>query len=384
MAMFRRWVHSVVAGVVVLAFSASARGQVGNWVSLKHVNRHLQGQVVDYTNNHGEDRRIFSPILGRPRDMYVYLPPGYNPGRAYPLILFFHLARIDEHYFIVSNLLPKLEELLLCGAFPPAIVACPDGTISGINHYHEPHSGFVNGRFGRFEDHITQEVIPFLMTYYSIRPEREAHALFGMSAGGYGAMSMTIRHRDFFGVVAVMAAPVNARYSDRIGGHLANFNPATYCSKTYYDPDEVVGLFYCGLWQDRARNHVSPVLGDGPDVLAGIIQTNPADLLFTTDLKPCELAIYVHYAGRDNWNMDAHAQSFQWLAASKGVEVALGCDPEATHNHAYFRDNLDPVLIWLGQHIIAPVAFLPPGLPAPIDSPSNATIPVAPQIPLGK
>ena len=40
----------------------------------------------------------------------------------------------------------------------------------------EHHSLFINGPNGRFEDHILQEVIPFLTAKFSIRPEREAHA----------------------------------------------------------------------------------------------------------------------------------------------------------------------------------------------------------------
>jgi S-formylglutathione hydrolase FrmB len=273
---------------------------------------------------------------------------------------------------------------MLCGAFPPVIVACPDGSITGRNHYQAKHSLYVNGCGGRFEDHVMQEVVPFLMTHYAIRPEREAHALLGMSGGGYGAMGLAIKYRAFFGAVAVMAAPVNMRYSDCQGGNLADFNPATYCWATSYDPDEVIALYYCGLWQERASRFIAPVFGEGQEVVSKIIQTNPADLLFTTDLQPCELAIYMHYPGRDNFNLDAQALSFQWLAAQKGVEVNLACDPEGTHRLSYFRDNLCPVLTWLGQHIVPPAAPFPPGLTAPTDLPPNATIPALPRIPLAR
>jgi len=379
-----RGVCPAIVVSVLLAVNVPASGQFKNWINLERADRNLQGQLVDYTKNHGPDRRIFSPILQMPRDMYVYLPPGYDPSCAYPLILYFHMANVDEHYFVGSKLLPELEELILCGAFPPVIVACPDGSITGTNHYQAKHSLYVNGCGGRFDDHIMQEVVPFLMTHYAIRPEREAHALLGMSGGGYGAMNLAIKYRAFFGAVAVMGAPVNMRYSDRQGGSLADFNPATYCWKTSYDPDEVIALYYCGLWQDRASKFIAPVFGEGQEVAPRIIQTNPADLLFTTDLQPCQLAIYMHYPGRDNFNFDAQAQSFQWLAAQKGVEVTLACDPEGTHRLSYFRDNLCPVLTWLGQHIFPPAPSFPPGLTAPIDSPPNGTIPAPPQIPLAR
>ena len=49
-----------------------------------------------------------------------------------------------------------------------------------------------------------QEVIPFVKANFSIRPERDALALLGSSAGGYRPMSLAIRHRDTIGVVATV------------------------------------------------------------------------------------------------------------------------------------------------------------------------------------
>src|SRR5260370_6824022 len=99
--------------------------------------------------------------------------------------------------------------MIMSGQFPPAVAACPDGTCVGRDRIRDPHSFYVNGLGGRFEDHIFQEVIPFLMARYAIRPEREAHAILGTSAGGYGAMSLGIKHRNVIGAVPTLAAPLN-------------------------------------------------------------------------------------------------------------------------------------------------------------------------------
>ena len=135
--------------------------------------------MIDYTQNHGADRRIYSPILGRPRDLYVYLPPGYDPSVAYPLILFLHGADIDEHDFLDPGDLKALDWMISEGEIPAVIIAAPDGTYEGQNRMTSTHSLWVNGLGGRFEDHVVAEVVPFLMRTYSIRPEREGHALLG-------------------------------------------------------------------------------------------------------------------------------------------------------------------------------------------------------------
>jgi S-formylglutathione hydrolase FrmB len=345
---------AMIAVYVVLTSVLPAGAQVLNQVNLERVNRRLAGHVIDYTNNHRDDRRINSPILGMPRDLYVYLPPGYDPARAYSLVLFFHMADVDEHFFVAPKLLSELEDLMARGEFPPTVVACPDGTYEGWNRFNAKHSLYVNGLGGRFEDHILHEVIPFLLANFSIRGEREAHALLGTSAGGYGAMGLAIKHRDFFGAVATLAAPLNLRYSNCDGDYFENFDPSTFRWKTRYDRDEVIGKFYSGLVKVHARRFMSPVFGEGEAAAARITQTNPADLLETTNLQPGELAIYVNYPGHDNFNFDAQDESFQWVAAQRGIAVTLVRDPGATHSLPYIRDNLRLACLWLGQHLLPP------------------------------
>jgi S-formylglutathione hydrolase FrmB len=357
--MIRRAMRLFIAVVVMSACTLPAQAQYLNRVKIERVNRRLAGQLIDYTKNHRDDRRIYSSILGMPRDLYVYLPPGYNPACTYPLVLFFHMADVDEHYFAGSNLLHEVDDLIVHGKFPPAVLACPDGTYKGWNRLNAKHSFYVNGLGGQFEDHIVQEVIPFLTTNYSIRPERQAHATLGFSAGGYGAMALAIRHRDYFGAVATLAGPLNLRYfnSDRV--YAEDFDPATYRWRTDYDPRQVVGVFYRGLLKVRARKFMTSVFGDGNVVVSRIMLTNPADLIVSTDIQPGELAIYAHYPGRDNFNFDAQVQSFQWLAAQKGIDVTVACDPKGTHSLAYFRANTRPVLLWLSRHLLAPAAAAP-------------------------
>ena len=160
------------------------------------------------------------------------------------------------------------------------------------------------------------------MRTYSIRPEREAHALLGISAGGYGAMAIALKHRDLFGAVATLAGPLNMRYDNCRGrlprrlrpGHLSRADrvrPRHGHRPLLLRPAPAAG-------QDVPRGRSTAT---GPGVIARIGRDNPADLLDSTDLRPGELAIYVNYPGRDNYNFDAQDQSFAWLAASRGVAV---------------------------------------------------------------
>src|SRR5262249_13575854 len=60
------------------------------------LNRGLHGKVIDHTANQGVDRRIWSRSLYQRRDLYVYLPPNYDPNIRYPFMLWLHGFAEDE------------------------------------------------------------------------------------------------------------------------------------------------------------------------------------------------------------------------------------------------------------------------------------------------
>jgi S-formylglutathione hydrolase FrmB len=241
------------------------------------------------------------------------------------------------------------------GQIPPVIIAAPDGTYEGENRITSTHSLWVNGLGGRFEDHIVYEIVPFLMRTYSIRPEREAHALLGVSAGGFGAMAIALKHRDLFAAVATIGGPLNMRYDNCNGIYAEDFDPMTYRERTQYDPDMIIARFYFGLLRRRVKKYLEPIYGPGPDMIIKIARDNPADLLASTGLQPGELAMFVHYPGRDNYNFDAQDKSFAWLAAQRGIAVELAEDATGRHNLPYIERAEPPAYLWLGQHILPPI-----------------------------
>src|SRR5216683_589527 len=94
---------------------------LGPKTNLDRVNRGLQGRVVDYTANHGTNRAIYSPALGERRDLYVYLPPCYDPGQHYPLMLWLHGFNQDEESFI-QGVVQAIDRAIQEGKLPPLIV----------------------------------------------------------------------------------------------------------------------------------------------------------------------------------------------------------------------------------------------------------------------
>ena len=271
------------------------------------------------------------------------------------MTIILHGAHIDEHSFLDPGVLKALDRMICEGKVPAAVIAAPDGTYEGKNRITCAHSLWVNGLGGPFEDHVVAEILPFLMQTYSIRPEREAHALAGISAGGFGAMTIALKHRDVFGTVATVGGPLNVRYDNCQGRYGDDFDPTTYRERTEYDPEMIIARYYLRLVRRRARTFFEPVYGIGPAVGAKVARDNPYDVLSTTDLRDGELAIYINYPARDNYNFDAQDQSFAWLAARRGVAIELAEFPGAQHNLCYIRRAEPPAFLWLGRHTLSPV-----------------------------
>jgi pimeloyl-ACP methyl ester carboxylesterase len=351
----------LVAILPALSFAQTAHAQRVTPSHLDRLNALLAGRVVDFTRNSGFDNRRYSHILGRPRDLYVYLPPHYSPQQMYPLVLWLHGAFGDEHAFLDQGQLHYLDQMIQQGRLPPMIIACPDGTLSGENRLTSDHSLYLNGKGGRMQDHLLHEVVPFLTANLPIIPHPSGRAIVGVSAGGAGALNLALKRPDLFGAVATIAGAANLRYSNVEEDYMADFNPAAYRWRTNYEPSQVVARYAGGLIPIRAERFIEPVFGGGPGVVPRVMQENPADLLFTMPPAPGELSILIAYGGRDQFNMDAQGASFAWLATTQGLWIEVLYDPDGDHTGAYFGAAQRHVFQWLAHRLAHPVAPAEPG-----------------------
>jgi len=340
--------------ILLLAFAAhflAPSAACANNRNLDRLNAALAGKVVDYTRNHGADRRIYSTTLGTYRDLYVYLPPGYNDAMACNLIVWLHGAFGDEQIAFFLSRIEVLDRLITCGACCATIVVFPDCTVSGLTSPLAAHSFMVNGRAGCFENHLFDEIIPFVERKYNVRRERPARAIAGISAGGFAALSLAFRHREAFGTIATLAPPANLRYDNVDHRYLQDFDPATYRWREDYRPYQVVGVFFAGLVRLRVGPFVNPIFGPQRELLENVKKYNPADLLFTQDIQPGEFNIFIDYPKLDNFNFDAQTESFVYFARMKGLSLTVIRDDQGRHTVPFFQEQMPAMWKWLARRL---------------------------------
>jgi hypothetical protein len=134
------------------------------------------------------------------RDVYCYLPPGYDDGQdRYPSIYFLSgftgKGRMHLNYDPwIESIDARLDRLIDTGTIGPAICVLPDCfTRLGGSQY-------VNSTAtGRYEDYMIDEVVPLVDANLRTLASRDHRGVSGKSSGGYGAMVLAMRHPDVFG-----------------------------------------------------------------------------------------------------------------------------------------------------------------------------------------
>ncbi len=134
------------------------------------------------------------------RELLLYLPPGYGQGsERYPVAWCLSGFTGRGRMLLNDNawtpgLGDRMDLLLSKGLARPMILALPDCFT------HLGGSQYVNSpALGNYEDHLVQELVPFVDSRYRTLADREHRGVIGKSSGGYGALMMGMRHPEVFG-----------------------------------------------------------------------------------------------------------------------------------------------------------------------------------------
>jgi S-formylglutathione hydrolase FrmB len=318
---------------------------------VQHVNRKMQGQLIDFTCSQGTDRRLWSPALQQRRSLFVYVPPGFDPSKKYPLALFLHGAAQDEQFFLQTQV-QLFDQAIVAGILPPVIIAAPDGSPHGRASLLAPATFWANSRAGNFEDYLMTDVWNFLMSAFPIRPEREAHAIVGASMGGSAAFALAIKHKERVKIAIAFMPLLNLRYVDCHGRYRTSFDPDCFALRS-----EMHGLEALGrrrFFVLRFNDLFAPMFGRGPEALAGLSSINPLELMERCQLRDGELDLYAAYGCRDEFNVAAQVESFLYCAQQRGITVTVDRDPAGKHDLATGRRLLPKALLWAAPRVPPP------------------------------
>ena len=161
----------------------------------------------------------------------IYLPPAYSPERRYPVLYLLHgLPGSPSEYWNSLQLAQHLGR-------PPFVVVTPAG----------PPDGEWAGRWERY---VVDGVVPWVDAHLSTVRSPRGRVLEGLSAGGYGAVDIGLRHPGVFGGLGSW----DGYFTPFRDGPLAHATPAQLAA---HDPALLVRREAVTLRRDGIRFYVS-------------------------------------------------------------------------------------------------------------------------------
>ena len=143
------------------------------------------------------------------RNMAIYLPPSYaSSDKVYPVVHLLHgfggneRSLVDEVGEQLAILL--IDGLINTGALKEIIIVMPDGR----NKY--GGSYYLNSELsGNYEDYIAVELVDYIDDRYRTIRDREGRAIGGASMGGYGSMTLAMKHPETYSAVVSLSPPLS-------------------------------------------------------------------------------------------------------------------------------------------------------------------------------
>ncbi len=178
------------------------------------------------------------------RSSAVYLPPGFDPTRRYPAVYLLHgLRGAPSEYWDALDLADVADGLISSHESPPFVAVMPVG--GPVLH---PSQGEWAGAW---EDYVVDDVVPWADAELPLIPRERDRALEGLSAGGFGAVDIGLRHPGMFGTLGSWAGYFAPVFRD---GPFAHAGTAALDAHT---PTLLVREHAAALRKDGTRFYVS-------------------------------------------------------------------------------------------------------------------------------
>lgn len=132
------------------------------------------------------------------RNIKIYLPADYNTTtKSYPVVYFLHNFFWDnERMFEDGKITTLIDRAVAEGVIKEFIFVVPDFRTATTGSLYD--NSPVNGRW---LDHMTKEIIPFIDKNFRTIPRADARAITGEFMGGRGALRLAMTYPDLFSVV---------------------------------------------------------------------------------------------------------------------------------------------------------------------------------------
>ncbi len=153
-------------------------------------------------------------INGQTRQVFVYLPPGYdkNPKQRYPVLYLLHgSGDTAESWTQAGSANLILDNLIAEKKAKPMIVVMPLGHAVPFGSPREVQAKNVP----LMEEYMLKEILPWAEAKYRVAPGRQNRALAGLSMGGGQTFAISFAHLDLFSSIGVFSSAPAPEFAEK-------------------------------------------------------------------------------------------------------------------------------------------------------------------------
>jgi enterochelin esterase-like enzyme len=184
--------------------------------STKHSPPGFDSLRADIAHGKIDTITYYSKTVDTQRRAVIYLPPGYNKNKTYPVLYLLHGIGGDEFEWL-NNGHPNviLDNLYAQKKLVPMIVVLPNGRAMK----NDRATGNIMApdkvqAFATFEQDLINDLIPFIQQHYKVYTDREHRALAGLSMGGGQSLNFGLAHLDLFAWIGGFSSAPNTKTPD--------------------------------------------------------------------------------------------------------------------------------------------------------------------------
>ena len=140
------------------------------------------------------------------REITIYLPPSYaKSDKRYPVLYLLHGIGDDNQNFVddetnFHNIQSLMDSGIASHRFGEMIIITPNEKTNWFGSFYVNSSAT-----GNWEDFTASELVKYIDKTYRTIAKAESRAIAGHSMGGYGAVTLAMKHPDIFSVVYAMS-----------------------------------------------------------------------------------------------------------------------------------------------------------------------------------
>lgn len=156
--------------------------------------------------------RFYSPSLHQVMNVDIYVPPGYDATRTYPVLYLLHGKDGNANSWMNGfwgiqgiHVDHEATRLILHKRIRPMIIVSPELNNSyGINTSSLTRKEGDYDR-GMYENYVTKDLVSYIDTHYHVMTNRSGRFIGGLSMGGFAALHDAFLHQGEFSKVGVMS-----------------------------------------------------------------------------------------------------------------------------------------------------------------------------------